>query len=444
MKRLFLALCLLLAAAMPACAATANSFYVATNGSDSNPGTGALPFATLAKCQTAMRASTVKKTCYIRGGTYKPTSVGTGCGDNLGIALKLSSLDNGTTWSWHAPDGYNSAIIDGQAVGNTGLGFGICSEADNVKIIGLHFKNFQVSGINVSGLAPIVKYNIVDNITNTLRATYCIGTNNAPNGKIVNNVVKNCTDMGIGSWPTSPGGVNYLLISRNYVTNACSFVADCGGIYIENNLGGPHVGQQVSLNYITNVGGGGGGEPIYIDDGSSDVKITGNVMAGSKWQCYFVHGGSNNKATGNICDLGFQGVMGPVSAQIVGEPPLIMSGNTWANNLILADSPGSSAGGGYGCNEGPCQMVIGPNSYKNYNGTGINASGSLGSESNYTYQNPNFTCGWTYQLPTNSPVYNPPTLFPVQPVNWGQPGFWGPPGFTIPRTGTRPSPPHQC
>ncbi len=28
-------------------------------------------------------------------------------------ALKLTSADNGTTWSYYPPDGYNTAIIDG-------------------------------------------------------------------------------------------------------------------------------------------------------------------------------------------------------------------------------------------------------------------------------------------------------------------------------------------
>ena len=37
--------------------AQTSAFYVATNGSDSNPGTFSAPFATLTKAQAAMRAN---------------------------------------------------------------------------------------------------------------------------------------------------------------------------------------------------------------------------------------------------------------------------------------------------------------------------------------------------------------------------------------------------
>jgi hypothetical protein len=46
------------------------NFYVATNGSDSNPGTLAQPFLTIAKAAGVMVAG---DTCYIRGGTYRET-----------------------------------------------------------------------------------------------------------------------------------------------------------------------------------------------------------------------------------------------------------------------------------------------------------------------------------------------------------------------------------
>jgi hypothetical protein len=70
-------------------------FYVATNGSDTHPGTLALPFLTLTKCQTAMRGSSTK-TCYIRAGTYTPASSRTSCGDSgLSQAVILTASDNG-------------------------------------------------------------------------------------------------------------------------------------------------------------------------------------------------------------------------------------------------------------------------------------------------------------------------------------------------------------
>lgn len=418
-----------------------SAFYVATNGSDSNAGTLAAPFATLGKCQSAMQVSSTVKTCYIRAGTYTPASTGNGCGFTNGAVLVLGSSDDGETWSYYPADGYGSAIINGKASGNTGLGFGICSSADNLTVNGLYFENFQISGITTSGNSPLIENNTVKNITSTTSASDCIGTVNALNGQILHNIVQNCAEMGIGSWPNSANGANNLLIAYNYVTNACTVWADCGGIYIENKLGEPESGEIIEYNYVTNMSGAGGGLPIYLDDQTSNITVIGNVLAGSAWDCYFVHGGSNNVATGNICDLGTNGAMGLAAAQWEAGT---MSGNTWTNNIVLAAISGSNVGSGYTCNTSPCQMTIGPNAYFNYVGSSVNSSGSLGSDSNPVSANPNFTCGWEYTLPSNSPVYTSPPGFPTQLAGWGTASFWGPPGFVIPQTATVPSPPHTC
>src|SRR5260370_27008210 len=121
-------------------AITADAFYVATNGSDNNPGTFAQPFATLGKAQTAMQASATKKTTYVRGGTYKPATTGGNClwGDASGSSIGLSSADDGETWSYYPPDGYGSGILDGQSTtgnsgGTTGNGTGCGFGASQVK-----------------------------------------------------------------------------------------------------------------------------------------------------------------------------------------------------------------------------------------------------------------------------------------------------------------------
>jgi hypothetical protein len=417
-----------------------SAFYVATTGSDSNAGTLAAPFKTFTKCQAAMQASSTVKTCYIRAGTYTPASGGNGCGYSNGAVLVLNApADNGETWSYYPPDGYNTAIINGQASGNSGLGFGICSSANNLVVNGLYLENFQISGITTSGGSPIIENNIVTNITNTANATYCIGTENAVNGQIINNAVSNCTDMGIGSWPNSPNGANNLLIANNYVTNACSFWADCGGIYIENNNGEPESGEVLRYNYVKDINNGGGGDAFYLDDGTSNITLIGNVAAGSKWDCALIHGGSNNTFTGNICDAGSSGAMQIIVGQWNANT---MTGNSWANNIVLGNNSGG--GGGYPCNQSPCQLSIGPNAYFNYGGSSLTSSGSLGNDINPVNTNPNFACGWTYMLPTSTPVSSSPVNYASQPAGWGTAGFWGPPGFTIPRTGTAPSPPHSC
>ncbi len=52
---------------MPACAATAADYYVASLGNDSNPGSLTQPFATIQKAANTLSSG---DSCYIRGGTY--------------------------------------------------------------------------------------------------------------------------------------------------------------------------------------------------------------------------------------------------------------------------------------------------------------------------------------------------------------------------------------
>jgi hypothetical protein len=104
----FVALLKLAPFVLPASADTA--YYVAPNGSNSNPGTFAAPFATFGKAQSAMRASSIKTT-YVRAGTYFPTGFDVGGGDTA--IVKLTSADSGQTWSYYPFDGIASAIIDG-------------------------------------------------------------------------------------------------------------------------------------------------------------------------------------------------------------------------------------------------------------------------------------------------------------------------------------------
>ncbi len=153
------------------------AFYVATNGNDSNPGTLSLPFATLTKAQQAMRGSSSFKTTYLRAGTYQPAAVtGASCmnGDASGASVDLTSADSGETWSFYPPDGYNTAILDGQStVGNSGgtggNGTGCAISAynvSNITIVGLQFKNYLYSAFWVNtGSNLAFTSNVVHNLT---------------------------------------------------------------------------------------------------------------------------------------------------------------------------------------------------------------------------------------------------------------------------------------
>lgn len=321
----------------------APGFYVATaggGGSDSNAGTLAAPFLTLTKARDAMRASSIKRT-YIRGGTYTPASAGTGCSKSLSAALLLDSNDNGTTWQYYPPDGYNSAIFNGQAVGSSGLGYGICTSADNLTVNGLFFQNYRVYGIETTGLNPLIENNKVDNITDTGQlGTAGIVTQNAANGQLIHNIVTNTVCHGIASFPTSAHGADNLLIAYNYVYTVSTASPDCGGIYLENNQNQTQSGQLVAYNYVGDTYIGGGANPYYIDDLTSNYTLTGNIArpgGGTAYPCYFVHGGSNNTNSGNICDIvdAVNGQILTIQAEENISPRSTTNGTTLAGNPTL-------------------------------------------------------------------------------------------------------------
>src|SRR4051812_8310168 len=90
--------------------ASAQSFYVATNGNDSwsgtiaspNAGNSDGPFRSFARAQSAMRSSS-NKTTAIRGGTYSFTST-----------LNFDWSDTGQSWTQY---GCEPVIIDGGGTG---------------------------------------------------------------------------------------------------------------------------------------------------------------------------------------------------------------------------------------------------------------------------------------------------------------------------------------
>ena len=167
-------------------------FYVATNGNDNNPGTLSLPFATLGKAQQAMQGSSSVKTTYIRAGIYQPAVVtGASCmnGDASGASVELRSADNGETWSVYPPDGYNSAILDGQSTRGQfrrerRQWHGLClfrKYVSNITIVGLQFQNYLYSAFWVNNGSNLTfTSNVVHNLTAAAWGAGAVSTVCAP------------------------------------------------------------------------------------------------------------------------------------------------------------------------------------------------------------------------------------------------------------------------
>jgi len=450
---------------------TTKAFYVATDGNDTNPGTLAKPFVTLARCQAAMRASGTTKTCYIRAGTYRPPVAGGNClwGHSAGSSIGLGPMDRGETWSYYPPDGYGSAVLNGQSTlgasgksgGNgTGCAFGD-NNATNITINGLQFEDYQFSafwGHFASSLTFV--NNTVHNLTSAVWVAGGVALVDSPSSVVRNNYFYDIAYIGVGLWQANGAneGDSNTTIGNNAIINSCTWPAvsgggndqnggDCSALYV--NKGASRfeaVNIRLMYNYVRDVNSSSNGTGdfgyccavgIYLDDGASNVTASGNVTAGKISGCFHLHGGNNNVIKGNICDLDHT-----ASQTIVvfawDKHKFPMTGNVFANNIVIADSSGE--GLGYGGGSAPNRMTIQGNAYYNYGGRSIKWTGraATGSDTKPTYVNPQLSC-WTYSLADDSPASKSPVNFPPQPANWGQPGFWGPPGFVIPHSGTPPS-----
>lgn len=451
-----------------------SAFYVATSGSDSNAGTLAAPFLTLTKAQSAMQASGTIKTCYLRAGTYTPAST-----------LTLLAADNGETWSYYPPDGYNSAIVNCQATGPTnGINAVMIDGASNVTWNGIKFINVQQFAFGVHGgpAEPnMFSPNTVANVTGTtitncffdtsfanarenvfpLSCIWQIG--NVQNSTYSNNVCQNlygAAFMIADKDGATNQGQTYtgLLIENNAILNVNITHGDSGAIYLVNRFHNVSTGT-VTNNFIrdyqnTSSDSGTDGDStlrdvgIYCDEGAYGITITYNVIANTAHVllasgsapstfAFYTNSGSNMTWKGNIVDLGTTAFLGNLnyewnSSQFPGNMP----NNVFQNNIFIGNWTGTqqSYGSGNGpfaypsTNNGGTNIAFSGNYYWNYGSGSLSTSGTQQNDSTgVTNVNP-LISGTTYTLSASTPVVG----FP------GIPGGWGPPGYAIPSTGTAP------
>jgi hypothetical protein len=444
------------------------AYYVATDGEDTNPGTLEQPFATLGKAQSAMRASSTYKTTYVRAGTYTPGAAGGNCvwGNAAGSSIELTAADSGETWSAYPPDGFGTAMLDGQSTMGTsgttggngaGCGFG-ASNAENVTIVGLGFENYRYSAIWAFAMTDfVVQDNLIEGTTSAAFGAASIIITASPGALVANNYVHDVAYMGIVIDDNSMtgGSMSDTTVENNVVLNSCTWPAvsgagndmnggDCGAIYFWSMTSSISTGMQILNNYVRDVNASSSGMGdfgaccslgIYLDDGVNNVTERGNVITGITTSCFMVHGGDDNVIEGNLCDIRTTGTESIVTYQNTGDTQML--GNVFENNIVVASSSG--AGGGFAGISAPNPMTIKNNAYYNYVGKTLDTSGvgGAGNDSNPTYMDPQVSC-WAPTVAKGSPVLGSPVDFA------GIRAAWGPPTFVMPKTGTAPSWPHGC
>lgn len=215
--------------------AAGKTYYVASNGNNSNPGTISKPWKTI---QKAANVATAGDTVYVRGGTYKEKVIVKNSGKS-GTYITFSSYPG------------ERAIINAQGIRFDTYhegGFTI-SNRKYIQVIGFTIRNVggtEVNG-NVNGGFGVVCY----------QSEYCV---------VKNNRTYNTYRSGIVSRSS-----NHVTIQKNNIELANNdgdreMISVSGGSFI-----------KVINNTVHNGGSGiNGGEGININNGAHDVLVQGN------------------------------------------------------------------------------------------------------------------------------------------------------------------------
>ena len=388
-----------------------------------------------------MQASGTKTTT-LRAGAYSVTS-----------NLSFSTADNGEAWIGYPGE---TAVVDG---GGTGV-FSL-TNPNHFTLQGLTFQNMGANGAqhqlrglfhhsveHLQRLRSVLPQwqtslptrsstatpsdgqspgNPAGNNGNGYAAINLFGTSS--NNRVTRNLIKNTQGGGIsfGNGPTQSGCSNNV-IDRNLLQNVDNNVFDYGAIYIYD-ASHTGVGNQITNNVVDGYGGPNGVanqvKGIYLDDETSNVLVSGNVVRNGGAWALMIHGGDHNTFTNNIWDLSFPGsLLGFYQGSPIHDYG--MAANVFTKNLIYSSSAYPSSLYLIYLYQGDALVASSNNLYYSAAGAGMPNTGML--ESNPVLANPLFTSPSTadYSMPQSSPAF---TLVGFAPLATGQQQVSGaPPG----------------
>jgi hypothetical protein len=320
-------LCASLCVLLASCTGTKN-FYVATTGSDANPGTQAAPFLTIAHADSLTRPG---YTINVAPGTY---SVSAPSANSVGIRTTHSGtasarikfvstvkgaakiVVSGTGITWNSKGNY--VDIDGFDISGSGR-HGILADGANLTITNNFIHDLTISGgCNGGGGAAIdtdgpignvlINANIVRNIgyamigsCNTVQGIYIANANNtvtnnivsgvaaagiqqwhgATASKIVNNTVFHCKVgilIGQGDVGALPGGSQNNYVANNIVYDNTTHGIVEGGTVGSNNryVNNLVYSSGTDLRVAGDVSGTISADPLFVnyqENGSGDYRI---------------------------------------------------------------------------------------------------------------------------------------------------------------------------
>jgi hypothetical protein len=418
------------------------TYFVSVAGNDKNNGGSVMmPFATLEKARSAARNSRSKVVCLLAG-TYSRSST-----------LNLTSADNGETWQYYAPDGVDSAVLDGGSSVNIIAFDGVSNLTINGLSLQHAFANaITAPGTNRSDHVTIENSDIGFNLHTGDEGGFnpLVFIENATNTQILNNYVHDGVSQGIGLYAFNAGeSIDGSVIGGNVVTNTVQQVSDGGAIYINMRSTGDNGGRAIiTNNFVRDYAASGvtGAAGIYLDDNTSNVTVTGNavgpptegaVSSGNLGATAFeIHDGNNDTISGNLADLGDSGREWTAIWYQDSSSAAGMLGNTFTGNILISGFTGNQntnftgqTGYSYFENSAGTNFTISDNVYHNYAGGQMRTDGQNASDHNPIFVNPKIR-SLTYNVEDGSPTFRPPVNFPHII------GSWGPPGFVVPPTRT--------
>jgi MYXO-CTERM domain-containing protein len=308
--------------------AHATDYYVATNGSDGNPGTSATqPFATIRKGVSVARAG---DTVYVRGGTYPST--------NGSWNHQLNLPYSGTSTQWITFQAYPGElpIIDGSGI--TGGGCGAEPQTVAVAYIrleGLAFRNWVSSGISNGWNYP----------SNHFEIRHCIADNNGVNGiafyKSSNVLVEhNIVAHNGNQQPSWSSGINLYQVTGSYTTNIVR-----GNVSFEN--------IDISSHHSD-------GSGFILDYNSTGALFENNIGFRNGGSCIRITSSSGAHIVNNSC---YHDALDPNATAPANPGEIFFSDSTSRSGVAMVNNLGAASSG-----ETAFNYTTGSNNYSVSNG----------------------------------------------------------------------------
>jgi parallel beta-helix repeat protein len=207
----------------------------------------------------------------------------------------------------------SGVVIDGNDFKNVAQGVMLSGTSNHNTVSNNTFSHTWAAAIEVGqGTSQnLITYNSIQDSNAVFATSGAIELENTWNNTISHNSIQNVPRFGIADFQTS-GASGANLIEYNTIVNAGLTTNDLGAIYAYAGSNTSALGDSIGYNTIINptslgtnsTGFISGGDywsvGIYMDSGTSNEKIYGNVIHGGTVGGIYLSGGDNNQVWDNI------------------------------------------------------------------------------------------------------------------------------------------------